>query len=137
MKAIVYTKYGPPDVLELIQVLPDTGAVHFEILHALRIDCKYLRYNLEFVRHLLGDDSDRLLAPLRALQDVLGDLNDAVVSQHMLADALSRRKSKSTTAYLSSQVELGHELAAQAPPLLFAFVGPAMRQCLGRALAQL
>ena len=64
--------------------MPATGAVHFETLHALRIDCKYLRYNLEFLRHLLGAEGEQLIAPLIALQDVLGELNDAVVSQQLL-----------------------------------------------------
>ena len=119
------------------QLLPATGAVHFEPLHALRIDCKYLRYNLEFLRHLLGADGEQLIAPLITLQDVLGDLNDAVVSQQLLKHALSRHKSAPTAAYLEAQLELSRQLAAQAPPLLHAFIAPAMRQCLGRAIARL
>ena len=119
------------------QVLPDTGAVHFEILHALRIDCKYLRYNLEFLRHLVGEEGEQLIAPLIALQDVLGELNDTVVSQQLLEHARSRHKSAPTAAYLEAQLELSRQLAAQAPPLLHALIGPAMRQCLGRAIARL
>ena len=55
-----------------------------EVLHLLRIECKYLRYNLEFVGNLLGPEAKRLLADLRKLQQDLGDLNDAVVSKQML-----------------------------------------------------
>ena len=119
------------------QVLPAAGTAHLETWHGLRVDSRRLLYHLEFLRHLLGNDGEQLIAGLNALQKLLDDLNDAVDSQHMLADALSRRKSKPAAAYLSAQVELGRQLAAQAPPLLFALVSPEMRQCLGRALAQL
>jgi triphosphatase len=57
-----------------------------EMLHLLRIECKYLRYNLEFVSNLLGPEATRLLADLRKLQEDLGDLHDAVVSKQMLAE---------------------------------------------------
>lgn len=46
-------------------------------MHQLRIACKYLRYNLEFVRDLLGARAGALISDLRRLQDDLGDLNDA------------------------------------------------------------
>jgi len=55
-------------------------------LHALRIDCKRLRYNLEFVRHLLGDEGEALISRLKKLQDHLGDLNDAAVTRDHLRD---------------------------------------------------
>lgn len=58
-----------------------------DTLHQLRIECKYLRYNLEFMSGLLGDDSGALIASLKELQDDLGDLNDAAVSKQLLAGA--------------------------------------------------
>ena len=57
-----------------------------DVLHLLRIECKYLRYNLEFVSNLLGPEATRLLADLRKLQQDLGDLHDAVVSKQMLGE---------------------------------------------------
>lgn len=58
--------------------------VPVETLHRLRIECKYLRYNLEFMLSLLGPEGAEIVALLRNLQDDLGDLNDAVVSSQML-----------------------------------------------------
>lgn len=55
-------------------------------LHQLRIECKYLRYNLEFVGGLLGGESGAMIALLKSLQDDLGDLQDAVVSKQLLGD---------------------------------------------------
>jgi CHAD domain-containing protein len=57
-----------------------------EVLHLLRIECKYLRYNLEFVGNLLGPEAQRFLADLRKLQEDLGDLNDAAVSKQLIGD---------------------------------------------------
>jgi CHAD domain-containing protein len=57
-----------------------------EVLHLLRIECKYLRYNLEFVGNVLGPEAQRFLADLRKLQEDLGDLNDAAVSKQLIGD---------------------------------------------------
>jgi CHAD domain-containing protein len=59
--------------------------VPVETMHRLRIECKYLRYNLEFMAGLLGPESTAIIDLLRKLQDDLGDLNDAVVSQQLLS----------------------------------------------------
>lgn len=55
-------------------------------LHRLRIECKYLRYNLEFAGSLLGGESGAIVAFLKSLQGDLGDLQDAVVSKQLLVD---------------------------------------------------
>ena len=56
-----------------------------EALHQLRIDAKKLRYLLEFFRNLYPKkEIDRLVRELKALQDVLGGLNDMEVQQDRL-----------------------------------------------------
>lgn len=55
-----------------------------EAFHNLRIQTKYLRYLIEFTQHLLGEEGATLAAQLRALQEHLGDLNDAHVEQERL-----------------------------------------------------
>jgi len=58
-----------------------------EVLHALRIECKKLRYLLEFFTSLFGDRRTlRLVAPLKVLQGTLGDFNDLTVQQRKLTD---------------------------------------------------
>jgi len=60
----------------------DTAA---EALHELRIDCKKLRYLLEFFYHLYDEGSIKpLLKSLKRLQDNLGDYNDLEVQQRAL-----------------------------------------------------
>ncbi|MGB5401269.1 MAG: CHAD domain-containing protein, partial [Thermoanaerobaculia bacterium] len=56
-----------------------------EILHRLRIDCKKLRYLLEFFRSLYDEDEIRtLVKALKHLQDNLGDFNDLEIQQDSL-----------------------------------------------------
>ena len=58
-----------------------------EPLHRLRIDCKKLRYLLEFFRSLYDDDEiARLVRALKQLQDNLGDFNDLVVQRAKLRE---------------------------------------------------
>lgn len=51
-----------------------------EDYHELRKRGKRLRYALEFLSGVYGDPARDLIKPLRALQDVLGDHQDAVVA---------------------------------------------------------
>jgi CHAD domain-containing protein len=54
-------------------------------LHQLRIECKKLRYLLEFFSSLfVADDIAPLIKSLRRLQDNLGDFHDACVQQEAL-----------------------------------------------------
>ena len=53
-----------------------------EKLHRLRIDCKKLRYLLEFFRDLYEpSEIGKVIKALKALQDNLGDFNDLTVQQ--------------------------------------------------------
>jgi CHAD domain-containing protein/transposase-like protein len=53
-------------------------------LHALRIDCKRLRYTLEFFEEVLGSEIKNVIKELKIMQDHLGDLNDTWVAGEVL-----------------------------------------------------
>jgi CHAD domain-containing protein len=56
-----------------------------ELLHALRIECKKLRYLMEFFTSLFPRKKmTRLIRQLKKLQDNLGDFNDLSVQQEYL-----------------------------------------------------
>ena len=60
-----------------------------EKLHELRIDCKKLRYLLEFFTSLFpADQMKNLIRQLKQLQDNLGDFNDLSVQQEFLTGYL-------------------------------------------------
>ncbi|RME48904.1 MAG: CHAD domain-containing protein, partial [Caldilineae bacterium] len=58
-------------------------------LHRLRIECKQLRYALEFFREVLGPEAKSLIKDIKALQNHLGDLQDAVVASGFLRNVLA------------------------------------------------
>ena len=75
-----------------------------ELLHRLRIDCKRLRYTLEFFQELLGPDATRLAKEMTRAQDHLGLLNDARTSAKWLDGFVEERANdpidlSGTTAY--------------------------------------
>jgi CHAD domain-containing protein len=58
-----------------------------ELLHALRIECKKLRYLIEFFSSLFPEKKiNRLLQQLKKLQDNLGEFNDLAIQQEHLLD---------------------------------------------------
>jgi len=58
-----------------------------EKLHALRIECKKLRYLMEFFSSMFARQTiDTLIEQLKKLQDNLGDFNDLCVQQDYLLD---------------------------------------------------
>jgi CHAD domain-containing protein len=59
-----------------------------ETLHALRIDCKRLRYSLEFFREVLGPEAEDVIKEVVTVQDHLGDLHDADVACSLLVGFL-------------------------------------------------
>lgn len=71
-------------VARAYETVVGTADVPATVLHLLRIDCKRLRYVLEPVVHLLGENSDELVRTLKRLQDALGELNDAEVAKSRL-----------------------------------------------------
>jgi inorganic triphosphatase YgiF len=67
------------------------GALTDEQVHALRIRIKTLRYTADFFAGLYERDAvDRLLTAARAIQDILGRFNDAVVGQTLVAKLASK-----------------------------------------------
>lgn len=110
----------------------EDGTVDYATIHALRIDCKYLRYSLEFVRHLLGTEVETLIERLKTLQDLLGDLNDAVVASEMAEAA-----DDVAADYLAQQQAVVVELSRAVPAALHHFVNAESRQRFGAALANL
>jgi CHAD domain-containing protein len=61
-----------------------------EVLHALRIKTKRLRYTGELAEPALGKPVRRLLAATEGLQEVLGDHQDACVAQERLRGLVAR-----------------------------------------------
>jgi len=61
------------------------------LLHALRIDCKRLRYAIEFFEEVLAPEATSVLREVVRMQDHLGSMHDAAVTADRLAAFLERR----------------------------------------------
>ncbi len=113
------------------------GEVVIESLHQLRIECKYLRYNLEFVADLLGSDADKLTKELRKLQDRLGTLNDAAVSKQMVSEAQPDAMDSGIAAYRQAQDAVIEKFRGRIADDLAHFVDEHNRRRLVQALARI
>jgi CHAD domain-containing protein len=81
------------DVGKRLQAISRLGATAAEVesLHALRIDCKKLRYLYEtFASFFPGNSLKPLVKSLKVLQDYLGAYNDLVVQQARLESQLAK-----------------------------------------------
>jgi CHAD domain-containing protein len=82
-----------------------------ELLHALRIECKKLRYLMEFFASLFPRKKiNALIAQLKNLQDNLGDFNDLCIQQEYLLNIATelpgdRQQPKKTLVAIGSLVE--------------------------------
>ncbi len=87
--------------------------------HDLRKKGKRLRYALEFLSGVYGKAVQELISPLKAMQDVLGDHQDAVVAiAHLreLSDArVGRRKLPARTGFVMGGI--AHRYALEAAEL--------------------
>ena len=115
-----------------------------ETLHELRIAGKWLRYTLEFVREALAPEAANLIARVTAMQDHLGELNDADVTSHMVrsflvenAGGLSTIESASVARYLVVREKDLARLRRTVGASWRGVAGMTFRRSLGRTIASL
>jgi len=107
------------------------------ILHLLRIECKYMRYSLEFAEHLLGQPGQELLALLKQLQEDLGELNDAAVSRSMLDRLPASLDTASVKSYAETQYEVLDQMRDNLTNDLPGFLAIESRYKLAQAIARI
>jgi CHAD domain-containing protein len=116
------------------------------VLHALRIECKRLRYTLEFFCEVLGPEAEQVIAEVVRLQDHLGDLNDADVANTMLSNFLFAPSRKDASepviapgvvAYLAAKQRELQRLMSTFPAAWEQFNRPEVRRSLADAVAVL
>lgn len=104
-------------------------------LHRLRIQCKELRYALEFFAPLAGPEMALAVAVLEQLQDNLGALNDARIALDKLAIVPARETAVNHYRQVQ-QAEIGR-LLDEFQPLWAAFNSLEWRRNLALALSVL
>ena len=73
------------------------------VLHALRVEYKQLRYALEFFQPILGRSAGAFLSQVKAMQEILGRINDIAVFSEFVAriDDLPAEQSAILQSYIS------------------------------------
>jgi CHAD domain-containing protein len=122
------------------------------ILHALRIECKRLRYTIEFFEEVLAPEAREAVAEVVRLQDHLGSLHDADVANALLSDFLfpvrgskapertqsdARVIAPGVVSYLAAKQSELQTLVATFPKAWARFNRPEVRRWLADAVAVL
>jgi CHAD domain-containing protein len=138
---LIFTRY---EVVRAYEPIIETAPL--TTYHLLRIDCKRLRYVLEFFRDVLGSEAPKLIKQVTEMQDLLGALQDSHVAEGLIEEFLrgqTKRKKKASTlldgveAYLAAQHGMQEDLLVQFPRPWAALVGPDFRRNLALAVAEL
>lgn len=121
-----------------------------DTLHKLRITFKQLRYALEYFAEILGEEGKLVIEEVKALQDHLGELNDARVASDLLRVLLvdwdkkqrrlpqvERQNSTQLAAYLQAKLEEQQHLLETFPQAWARFNHPELRRNLALAIAVL
>jgi CHAD domain-containing protein len=110
--------------------------------HMLRIDCKRLRYALEFFQKLLGTDATGVIKQVTAMQELLGAMQDAHVAEGVIAEFLATEAGRKrpvthpgVEAYHETQRQIQWDLLKQFESPWAALTGLDFRRTLGNALA--
>lgn len=113
-------------------------------LHALRIDCKRLRYSLEYFSEVLPVNARSLVTQVTEMQDHLGLLHDADVTAlatrewlNLNAPQLPARSREAVGLYLDSREAAVEQLRRRFRPLWRRMVGRTFRKSLGIAITQI
>jgi len=139
--ALIYDRY---EVVRGYETVIDTATI--ETLHALRIDCKRLRYSLEFFREVLGPEAKDVIKEVVVIQDHLGNLHDADVACGLLVgflDAWSRAEQREridvsgVTSYLVAKQNELRSLVDSFPGIWGHFDRREMRRQLALAVSAL
>jgi CHAD domain-containing protein len=130
----IYARY---DAVRAYEPLLDTATV--ELLHALRIDMKQLRYALEFFSPVLDLKVEPVINKVKIMQDHLGDLNDAVTAQKIIRDfmAAHREEQAGLQAYLQDREQQMRYLLDTFPAAWEQFFLPDIRHNIALAVAEL
>lgn len=131
---LINTRY---EAVRAYEPLLDSASI--ELLHALRIDFKQLRYALEFFVPVLGGESKKVIAEIKRMQDHLGDLNDADVAIRLLHGFLARdpRDQEGLVNYLRTREVERDKLVESFPAAWERYTRPTVRHNLTLAMAAL
>lgn len=143
--SLIYSTYANVRAYEVL-----LANAPISLLHQLRIAFKRLRYTVEYLQEVLGEEAEFVISEIKALQDHLGDLNDADVASAILQEFLAewesnqlhlslhqRRSPAQIVAYLKYKIEERHHLLTTFLDAWTRFNSPKFKEKLANAIAVL
>jgi CHAD domain-containing protein len=128
----------------------DLDTATLDRLHALRIQCKKLRYTMEFLQELLGPQTKKVIRHVTDLQDYLGHLQDDQTAGHMITAFVqelddrqahlplgARLNAAPLLTYLAERQARKHRLLTDFPETWNVFLAEDFRRRLLESLLQL
>jgi CHAD domain-containing protein len=133
---LIYARYS--DVRMYETVLEEAvQRSEVEILHELRIAGKRFRYLLEAFESVLGENASTVITATKALQEHLGQLQDAHVAIARLQDYIQHTPRAAITEYMAARMRDQESLLADVPSAWTAFTDPGIRRALANTVAVL
>lgn len=142
---LIYTRYEAVCAYDTI-----LGNASLDTLHQLRLTFKQLRYTLEYFAELMGAEAKIVINDVKAMQDHLGDLNDADVASGILRDFLAnweqyqlhlplteRQNPNYIVNYLTAKLDERHTLIVTFPEAWARFNRPEFKRNLALAVANI
>ncbi len=105
------------------------------VLHSLRKQIKHVRYQSEFLSAFYGVSLDMAIAQFKAIQDLLGQLQDCWVLDHVLRHDAGDRWHQQAPTLVQQLVEERHHLWQTWRPIQQQFLDPAYRSRLRQTIA--
>ncbi len=118
------------------EIVEQKLAAQGPILHSLRKETKRIRYQMEVFSEFYGESYNAYLEDVKAIQGILGQIQDSFVLAEFLKDAL-KSDIKTVLPTLASQLaQTSYEAWQQWQPLQQRFLNPETRQGFHLAILQ-
>ena len=123
-------KEGEIDILK--ELAPETVeqqlATQGPMLHSLRKETKRIRYQMEVFSDFYGESYDAYLKDVKAIQGILGQIQDSFVLAEFLTNALNSEIKTVLPTLASSLAQTSYEAWQQWQPLQQRFLSSEIRQ---------
>ncbi len=133
---LIYERYM---AMRMYETFLDSATL--DALHMLRIEGKQLRYSLEFFSEVLGSDVQAAIEAVKALQDHLGDLQDARVASDKLQDYIQSADDREDVTpvlqYMAAREDEKNKLLNGVPTAWKAFTAAKTRRAVALSVAAL
>ncbi len=134
LPSLVYNRYAAVRAYE-----PLLESASLNTLHNLRIQCKRLRYTLEFFSEVLGTEAKQAIDATKSIQDYLGQLQDARVSAELIESYTKQAGKRSAesplSTYLASRQTVKTDLRNSLPAAWHTFTERKIRRALALSVA--